>query len=73
MGTIGVRRARRRAVQVLAYRAWSANPSTAPIPPIAVLSDPSIHRFERNRELRLAQNGRFETRAAVGIASAATA
>lgn len=45
----------------------------AAIPCITVLSDPSIHRFEAERELRLAQNDRFETSPAAGIAFGATA
>ncbi|MBI5160762.1 MAG: hypothetical protein HY996_05025 [Micrococcales bacterium] len=73
MTTWTTRRLRRRAHAILAYRAWAADPSNAAIPCITVLSDPVIHRFERARELRLAQNGRFETRPAVGIASRATA
>lgn len=67
------RRLRRHARDILDYRAWAADPMTAPIPAITVLSDPAIHRFERERELRLAQNGRFARPAAVGIATAASA
>jgi hypothetical protein len=66
-------RARRMAQDVLAYRAWSASPSTAVIPSIAVISDTRIHRLENNRELRLAQNGRFSTPAAQGIFGGAPA
>ena len=73
MGTSTARRARRRAYDVLAYRAWAADPSQAAIPAMSVLTDPSIHRFERERELRLAQNGRFESPARAGLASTTAA
>lgn len=73
MTTWTTRRLRRRAHAILAYRAWAADPTYAAIPGISVLSDPAIHRFERERELRLAQNGRFHTLPAAGIATAATA
>ena len=66
-------RARRIAEDVLAYRAWSASPSTAVIPSIAVISDTRIHRFENHRELRRAQNGVYSTPAAAGIFGAAPA
>jgi hypothetical protein len=53
------RRARVIALRVLAYRAWSDDPAAGEIPSIDILSDPRLHRRERERELRRAQNGTF--------------
>lgn len=44
--------ARRFARDILAYRAWFADPAGAPIPAIAVISDPRIHRRESERARR---------------------
>ncbi len=43
---------RRFAQDILAYRAWFADPASAPIPAIAVISDPRIHRRESERARR---------------------
>jgi hypothetical protein len=58
-------RARRRAQQALAYRAWYIAPATAAVPPIEVLTDPSLQRREKDRQLRRAAAGSFDTIAPV--------
>jgi hypothetical protein len=55
------RRARELAIANLEYRAWSIDPATAPLPSIAVITDPRLHSREASRELRRAQNGIFDT------------
>jgi hypothetical protein len=55
------RRARELAIASLEYRAWSAEPGTAPLPSIAVITDPRLHAREADRRLRRAQNGVFDT------------
>lgn len=58
-------RARVRALQALAYRAWYVAPAAAAVPPIAVLTDPALQRREKRRQLRRAQLGLFDTLAPV--------
>ena len=55
------RRARELALANLVYRAWSTDPGTAPLPSIAVITDPRLHSREAARRLRRAQNGVFDT------------
>lgn len=54
-------RARRIALDTMAYRRWATEPALAVIPSIDVLSNPAIHRRERDRELRRAALGVFST------------
>lgn len=58
------RRARRIAIDALAYRAWAIAPGTAPIPPVRVLTDPRLWDRHEQRQLRRAQLGCFDTPAA---------
>jgi hypothetical protein len=58
-------RARNRALQALAYRAWYNAPATAAVPPLDVLTDPLLQRREKTRQLRRAQSGLFDTPAPV--------
>jgi hypothetical protein len=53
MDTARARRARRAAIDVLAYRRWAESPATAPIPEAGVLTDPRIHRREHRRAQRM--------------------
>lgn len=54
-------RARVRARQALAYRAWYIAPGLAPVPPVAILTDAVLQRREQLRQLRRAQLGYFDT------------
>jgi hypothetical protein len=54
-------RARMRALQALAYRAWFVAPATAALPSLDVLTDPALQRREKLRQLRRAQVGLFDT------------
>jgi hypothetical protein len=54
MHTTRARRARRAAIDVLAYRRWAEAPGTAPIPEMRVVTDPRIHRREHRRAALLA-------------------
>ncbi len=63
MSTLRASRARRRARQALAYRAWFLAPLTAEIPPVDVLTDPRLQQREQIRQLRRAQVGAFDTAA----------
>jgi hypothetical protein len=54
-------RARIRAIQALAYRAWYVAPATADVPSLDVLTDPRLQRREKLRQLRRAQVGLFDT------------
>jgi hypothetical protein len=56
-------RARVRAQQALAYRAWYVAPSVADVPPVDVLTDPMLQRREQRRQLRRAQLGLFDSAA----------
>jgi hypothetical protein len=58
-------RARARAIQALAYRAWYLAPATAALPSLDVLTDPALQRREKTRQLRRAQVGLFDTLAPV--------
>jgi hypothetical protein len=57
-------RARVRALQALAYRAWYIAPAVAAVPSLDVLTDPRLQRREKLRQLRRAQLGLFDTPAA---------
>jgi hypothetical protein len=57
-------RARVRARQALVYRAWYIAPAVAAVPPVDVLTDPTLQRREQRRQLRRAQVGQFDTAAA---------
>lgn len=61
MTTSQARRARAVARQVLAYRAWAADPMFGAIPSIGVLSDPRLHARQSDWQLRRAANGHFDT------------
>lgn len=54
MNAARARRARRLALDALAYRSWAEAPATAAIPAASVVSDPRIHRHEARRASRLA-------------------
>jgi len=54
-------RARVRALQALAYRAWYIAPATAELPSLDVLTDPRLQRREKVRQLRRAQVGLFDS------------
>jgi hypothetical protein len=66
-------RARVRALQALAYRAWYIAPATADVPPLDVLTDPRLQRREKTRQLRRAQVGLFDTVAPTAAWPVATA
>lgn len=59
-------RARAQARRALAYRAWFTAPSTGDIPPVRIMSDPRLQARERERQLRRAQFGFFDSPATVG-------
>lgn len=58
-------RARVRARRALVYREWYVAPSTAAIPPMAILTDRRLQLREELRQLRRAQAGQFDTAPAV--------